>query len=184
MRLGVRRVCGGVRQSVTNEAIQPLEGGDEPLIFRCCSFKIGLPSTADCRPGLRNGVEMTQSALADAVGPCFSRSSLAEELGWTDDDIVSAAQDLTILELTASEGVSVFPAFQVRERRLPPGLGDVLAVLATGSPRPWTWALWLNNPTADPRIPGVSHRAIDRLFNGELARVLRDAARTAQAWKA
>lgn len=124
-----------------------------------------------------------RSELAEAVGPCFTRTSLARATGLTDPEITRAVTMLDVLELPTAEGIPIYPAFQVHEGSLTPGMRDVLRILRSGTPRPWTWALWLS---ATPNDFGHTHgvRMIDALHEGYKYEVLREAARVAAALSA
>lgn len=125
---------------------------------------------------------LTKSALAGAVGPCYSTESLRAVLNMTRQGLSKAALQRRVLRLPVQEkDTYIYPAFQVKDGAIIPGLREVLDVLAEGSPRPWTWALWLNNLTGPENRPT---RNIDRLADGDLEGVLRDAHRTAVAWAA
>lgn len=118
---------------------------------------------------------------AAIIGPCYRASSLARELEWSPEQVTEAATSLTLLELKTSDGGVLYPAFQVSEGQLVPGLGDVLRVLSTGTDSTWTWAQWLNTPTDDD-TGEETPSAIEQLRAGHLDDVLRDARHTAAAW--
>jgi len=129
---------------------------------------------------IAKSMPLVKSRLAEVVGPCYTSGSLQAAIGISREGVRKAAEQRRLLRLpTAEEGTFVYPAFQVREGKLITGLRDVLDALAEGSPRPWTWATWLNTPTGDNQ-----HRYIDQLAAGDVEGVVRDARRTAAAWAA
>ena len=84
-----------------------------------------------------------ENPWASIVGPCYTVDSFARELGWDTDAAAAAASDLRILEIRTSDGVVLYPAFQVVDGRVVSGLDEVLPVLHSGLADPWTWAQWL-----------------------------------------
>ena len=119
---------------------------------------------------------------ADIVGPCYTTASLARTLRWTTPESAEAAESLTLLKLTTSDGVELYPAFQIWDGRPASDLADVLRVLRSGVDDPWTWAQWLNTPLTDE--DGVEQPAnIERLREGQLADVLVEAEHDAAAWR-
>ncbi len=119
---------------------------------------------------------------ADIVGPCYTSASLARALGWTEPAVTEASESLALLKLTTSDGVELYPAFQVQGGELASGLGKVLRVLRTGVDDPWTWAQWLNTPLIDEG-GFVQPANIERLRQGQLADVLLEASHDAAAWR-
>jgi hypothetical protein len=80
---------------------------------------------------------------------------------------------------TADGGVIV-PAFQIDvDGLLLPGLRDVIAGLATSCDDEWTWATWLT--TRNSTRNGLARYEL--MAAGELDVVVRDACRTAWAWR-
>ncbi|WP_096359315.1 hypothetical protein [Microbacterium sp. TPU 3598] len=118
---------------------------------------------------------------ADIIGPCYTTASLARTLGWTEAKVAAAAACLDVLELTSTDGVTLYPAFQVRQGLPVQGLGEVLRVLSTGTAGRWTWAQWLNTRLPDGEGEGQPS-AVDKLRAGHLDDVLRDARHDAWAW--
>lgn len=118
---------------------------------------------------------------AEIVGPCYTLTSIARVLGWTDADVTAAATTLDVLELVTDEGTLLYPAFQVREGHVVEGLGAVLMVLSTGTQSRWTWAQWMNT-RLDDGDGGEEPSAIEQLRAGHLAEVLLDAQHDAWAW--
>ena len=118
---------------------------------------------------------------AEIIGPCYTATSLARTLGWTESEVSTAAASLTVLELLTDDGVLLYPAFQVCEGRLVPGLTQVLQVLNTGTKGRWTWAQWLN-ARVDDGHGEEEPSAIERLREGDLDGVLLEARHDAWAW--
>ncbi|WP_341974013.1 hypothetical protein [Microbacterium sp. LWO13-1.2] len=118
---------------------------------------------------------------AEIIGPCYTAASLARELGWSESDVAEATASLTVLEVKTSDGVLLYPAFQVWNGALVEGLDAVLHILSTGTESRWTWAQWLNVRVDDESGEEASS-AIEQLLTGQLDAVLRDARHTAWAW--
>ncbi|MCK8468266.1 hypothetical protein M0722_13785 [Microbacterium sp. KSW4-16] len=116
---------------------------------------------------------------AEIVGPCYTVTSMARTLGWSEADVLEAGDDLSLLMLRTEDGVDLFPSFQLQDGKVVEGLQDVLRVLQTGVNDPWTWAQWLNAalPESDPP------RNITLLYEGRLEEALRDARHDAWAWR-
>lgn len=115
---------------------------------------------------------------AQIVGPCYTVASMARALGWTEDEVMAAGNDLRLLMLHTDDNVDLFPSFQLRDGKIAEGLREVLRVLQTGVNDPWTWAQWLNVPLPDEEPP----RNITLLYEGRLEEALRDARHVAWAW--
>lgn len=127
--------------------------------------------------------DVERNPWARIIGPCFTPDSIARTLGWTREQVAEAAAALRLLELKASDGVTLYPKFQVRDGQVVEGLGAVLRVLSTGTQGPWTWAQWLNAPVDDETgEPAAS--AIEHLCAGQLDNVLLDARHAAATWRA
>lgn len=122
-----------------------------------------------------------ENPWAEIIGPCYTSASLARALGWTESEVGAAAASLTILELLTDDGVLLYPAFQVWEGHVVPGLTEVLRVLSTGTQGRWTWAQWLNT-RVDDDSGDEALSAIEQLREGQLDDVLRDARHAAWAW--
>lgn len=122
---------------------------------------------------------MTESnPWAAIIGPCYTPTSLARALGWSEAEVAAAAETLGVLELDTKEGALLYPAFQVREGKVVDGVAAVLRVLSTGTRSRWTWAQWLNTRLDD----GEGSSAIEQLRAGHLDEVLLDARHDAWAW--
>ncbi|APZ33060.1 hypothetical protein BOH66_01160 [Microbacterium aurum] len=124
------------------------------------------------------------NAWAEIVGPAYSTASFAKALHTTPNDVLSDADDLRILRVYAADGVPVYPAFQVSNGIVAPGLQQVLRTLQSGSADPWMWALWLNAEPTITKTGDARETHIDRLHAGHLNEVLLAANRTAAAWSA
>ncbi|MGV9192742.1 hypothetical protein ACQ143_00135 [Microbacterium sp. MC2] len=91
---------------------------------------------------------------------------------------IEAGDHLRLLMLLTSDGVLIFPTFQVVHGVVVKGLPRVLLVLETGTDSRWMWAQWLNaeRPDSDPR------RKIEYLYDGRLEEAIRDARHVVWAW--
>ena len=90
------------------------------------------------------------ASWSTVIGPVYTSAGLQRWLGITRQAISQHVAGNRILRLTTADGVSVFPAFQFNATgdRLP-HLKEILEILASGIPDPWTWATWLNTVGAD-----------------------------------
>lgn len=122
--------------------------------------------------------EEVSNPWAEIVGPCYTVTSMARTLGWTEDEVIEAGDHLRLLMLRTSDDVLLFPAFQLLEGKVVTGLTRVLVILEIGTADPWTWAQWLNTelPDADPP------RNIQYLYDGRLDEACRDARNVAWSW--
>lgn len=120
-----------------------------------------------------------KSPWAEIVGPCYTVTSMARTLGWTEAEVIDAGNDLRLLMVRTDDGVDLFPSLQLREGKIVDGLQEVLRVLETGTAGRWTWAQWLNAPLPDNDPP----RNITLLYEGRLEEALRGARRDAWAWR-
>ncbi len=118
---------------------------------------------------------------AEIIGPCYRSTSLARALGWTNDQVAEAAASLRVLELLTSDGVLLYPAFQVHDGRVIDGLAEVLQVLSSGTGGSWTWAQWLN-ARVDDESGEEAPSAIEQLRARQFIDVMRDARHVAWAW--
>lgn len=123
-----------------------------------------------------------RSPWAEIVGPCYTTASVARALGWTSPQVEEAVESLSLLELKTSDGVCLYPAFQIADGRIVDGVGDALRVLATGTKGRWTWAQWLNSPFDDETGEPASS-AIEQLLAAQFEDVLVDARHAAAAWR-
>lgn len=119
------------------------------------------------------------SSWAKIVGPCYTVTSMARVLGWTEAEVIEEGDDLRLLMLTTDDGVDLFPSFQLQGGKIVDGLQDVLRVLATGTAGKWTWAQWLNVALPDSDPP----RHITLLYEGRLEEALRNARHDAWSWR-
>lgn len=115
---------------------------------------------------------------APIIGPCYTVTSMARTLGWTEAEVMDAAASLRLLMLHTSDGVDLFPAFQLHHGKIVEGLTEVLRVLQTGTAGSWTWAQWLNTELPEEDPP----RNITLLYEGRLDEAIRDASQDAWAW--
>lgn len=124
---------------------------------------------------------LVKNPWADIVGPCYSSGGLQKELGVGRAALSKAVRERRALRLDTSDQRTLYPAFQVRNGALVPGLNKVLPILGAGVDDPWTWAQWLNTPLRGG--DGVNRRHIDRLVSGEIAGVVAAARRDASSWR-
>lgn len=95
----------------------------------------------------------------EIVGPCYTAAGIADVLGWTEGEVATAGEDLRLLVVRTSDGLDLYPAFQLQGRRVVDGLQDVLRVLRTGTAGRWTWAQFLN--VALPGVRGRLRRCLE-----------------------
>ncbi|MFB4349800.1 hypothetical protein [Microbacterium sp. CR_7] len=114
----------------------------------------------------------------EIVGPCYTVTSMARTLGWTETEVMEAGNDLRLLMLHTTDDVYLFPEFQLLDGKVVEGLTEVLNVLRTGVDDSWTWTQWLNVALPD-KYP---RRNITLLRQGRLEEALRDARHVAWAW--
>lgn len=119
-----------------------------------------------------------ENPWAEIVGPCYTVTSMARTLGWSEAEVIEAGNDLRLLMLTTDDGVDLFPSFQLQNGKVVDGLQDVLRVLETGTAGRWTWAQWLNVALPDEDPP----RNITLLYEGRLEEALRKARHDAWSW--
>lgn len=122
---------------------------------------------------------MTDSPWSEIGGPCYTVTSIARTLGWTEAEVFEAGNDLRLLMLQTDDGVALFPSFQLQDGKIVEGLQGILRVLETGTASRWTWAQWLNVALPEEDSP----RNITLLYEGRLEEALRDARRAAWAWR-
>lgn len=123
--------------------------------------------------------EAAPSLWAEIIGPCYTVTTMARTLGWTETEVVEAGESLRLLMLRTEDEVSLFPSFQLIDGKVVQGLTEVLRVLETGTADPWTWAQWLNTELPDEDPP----RNIQYLYDGRLDEAIRDAKHDAWAWR-
>ncbi|GAA2887300.1 hypothetical protein [Microbacterium esteraromaticum] len=96
--------------------------------------------------------------------------------------MIEAAESLVLLKLTTSDGVELYPAFQIQDGQPAKGLAEVLRVLNSGTHSSWAWAQWLNAPlTGDDGVEQPAN--MQRLREGQLADVLLEAKQDAAVWR-
>ncbi|MDH5134583.1 MULTISPECIES: antitoxin VbhA family protein [unclassified Microbacterium] len=121
-----------------------------------------------------DGPESTRAAVRDGWDYIEGRRSLDEII---ESDVLEAGDDLRLLAVRTSDGVILYPAFQLHQGNVVRGLPDVLLVLRSGTAGDWTWAQFLN-----VEIPGEPTN-VQKIQEGHLDEVLRDARQTAAAWR-
>lgn len=89
--------------------------------------------------------------LAEKLGPFYDTPGLIGWLGISRQAVDARVRKHTLLGLpTAANRSRVYPTWQFRDDGSAiPHLREVLDVLASGSPDPWTWALWLSSCSED-----------------------------------
>lgn len=112
---------------------------------------------------------LVKSPWADIVGPCFTSGRLQQELGVGRAAISKAVREGRAIRLDTTDRRTLYPAFQVRNRALVPGLSEVLPILRSRVDDAWAWAQWLNTPMLSDG--GRAERFIDRLAAGDVAGV-------------
>lgn len=115
-------------------------------------------------------------AWARIAGPCYTAAGIADILGCTEADVSRAGRELRLLEVWTSDGLALYPAFQVQSGHIVRGLAEVLQVLRTGTAGRWTWVQFLNVSVAGE----TTH--IQHLRAGRVDDVLRRAHQEAAAW--
>lgn len=123
--------------------------------------------------------ESKPNRWAEIAGPCYTVSSMARALGWTEAEVIEGGDHLRLLMLRTTDDVLLFPAFQLLNGKVVEGLSTVLMVLDTGISDPWTWAQWLNTELPD----GDPSRNIQLLYDGRLEEAIRNATHDAWAWQ-
>lgn len=126
---------------------------------------------------------LAQNPWSDIVGPCYTSGALQRELGISRAAVSRAVREHRLLRVTTSDGVNLYPAFQVHAGAVVSGLGRVLEALSAGTHSTWTWAQWLNARVVDESGKPLP-RNIDRLISGHVDDVVRDAQHDAAAWAA
>ncbi|MGW9159283.1 hypothetical protein [Microbacterium sp. NPDC055665] len=142
-----------------------------------------LGPTTDVARTMVGRLATAKNPWADIVGPCYTSGALQRELGVSRAAVSKAVKELRILRVTTSDGVNLYPAFQIHGNAIVPGLDRVLRVLAVGTNSTWTWGQWLNGAGNDDDGTPLS-RNIDRLIAGDIEGVVRDAEHDAAAWAA
>ena len=165
--------------AATDELLEAIRARLERLIRDGAKVSaLGSPDTVAADIVARLG--LVKNPWADIVGPCYSSGGLQKELGVGRAALSKAVRERRALRLDTSDQRTLYPAFQVRNGALVPGLSEVLPILGAGVDDPWTWAQWLNTPLRGG--DGVERRHIDRLAAGEVAGVVAAARRDAASW--
>lgn len=123
--------------------------------------------------------EAEPNPWADIIGPCYTVTSMALALGWTENEVIEAGDQLRLLMLHTDDDVLLLPSFQLLDGKVVEGLAEVLRILQTGISDSWTWAQWLNTELPDEDPP----RNIQYLYDGRLDEAFRDARHDAWAWR-
>lgn len=147
------------------------------------------------RGGIYAGIDLSRAAAQEVVaklpvanpwpkivGPCYTSGSLQRELGIGRAAVSKAVRERRLLRLDTEDGATLYPAFQIRGRRMVPHLDLVLRELSAGFDSPLMWAQWLNVPV--PRPNGQVGRRIDELAAGKVTELVLEAKHTAAVWAA
>ncbi len=133
--------------AATDELLEAIRARLERLIRDGAKVSaLGSPDTVAADIVARLG--LVKNPWADIVGPCYSSGGLQKELGVGRAALSKAVRERRALRLDTSDQRTLYPAFQVRNGALVPGLSEVLPILGEGVDDPWTWAQWLNTPSA------------------------------------
>ena len=117
------------------------------------------------------------SALDEKLGPFYTSSSLATWKSVSRQAIYGQHKKGSILGLTTSDGLTVFPAFQFDPHGDPlPGLAGVLSILDGAMDDPWARALWLSTP-----VPSLGGRSAAQLLRAGDIETVEAAARREMA---
>lgn len=125
----------------------------------------------------------TPNPWPEVMGPCYTEESIGRVLGWSSDQVADATAALDLLAFTTSDGVVLYPAWQIHHGAVIPGLGAVLRTLRTGFDNPGMWAGWLRSSLHDDGR-SVARTRLDALSDGDRTAVFRDAEHTAASWRA
>ncbi|KJL30498.1 hypothetical protein [Microbacterium oxydans] len=82
---------------------------------------------------------MTEDApnpWAEIVGPCYTVSSVARALGWSEEEVMEGGRTLRLLMLHTDDGVYLFPSFQLLDGKVVEGLREVLSFSRRGQTTP------------------------------------------------
>jgi len=118
------------------------------------------------------------------IGRCLTEDAVCERLRLEREKVREAAEDLRLLRLVTTEGMPVYPQFQFDGDAVIPGLPDVLRALRAGGDAPWAWSLWLTARDPHGPITRLADSYIDRLWDGEVHEVVREAHQAAARWAA
>lgn len=118
---------------------------------------------------LRSDIE--NQAWATQVGPCLSRTAVAELLG---KSAQAVAQDKRLLSFRNGDGRIIYPLVQFDGPRPVDGIDRVMAILSNAGDDDLTVLAWLTAP----KPPFDGRTAIDELRSGDAAAVVR----LAEAW--
>jgi len=132
------------------------------------------------------GLEQTAGhvgAWASLIGPCYTAHGIGAVTGLSVDEVIAATAQLDLLAVETSDGVMLYPTFQVVDGAVVSELGQVLRTLRTGFGNSWMWAQWLRS--TPPPIDGktICRSQIERLVCGDVDGVMLAATHTAWAWR-
>ncbi len=82
------------------------------------------------------------SPWSQFVGPVLTRQALISRLSLTPGEVDRSVEDGRLLELETSDGVLVYPEYQLQDGARLPGFSDVLQVFDRYAVTSWTLAAW------------------------------------------
>ncbi len=124
------------------------------------------------------GVLPRRSPWDELLGPFYTTHSLGKVLGVSRQAIGKRVGSGSLVRVRTQDGESLYPAFQVRDGVLVPGLGEVVQALRMGTDDEYSIAQWLATPVDGGLSP------IERLAAGDVDGMLTQARHTAMAWAA
>lgn len=83
------------------------------------------------------------SPWAEVIGPVFSRTGIANALGWTEEQLDAAEERRELLSLQTADGKHFYPTPQVKDQKIIAGLDWVVAELDRVMNR-YDQCAWLN----------------------------------------
>jgi hypothetical protein len=107
---------------------------------------------------------------AAQLGPAYSAGQVARLLGVTE---LSSTERRGLLCLEQRDGQQVYPAFQLDDGQVLPGIDTVVQTFAPVVASAWTTASWLTSHQAE--LGG--RRPVDALRRGDVSDVIRAAER-------
>lgn len=119
---------------------------------------------------------------AGHISESLSTSEICRELDLDPVGLDEAVRWLRVLRVVTGDGRHIFPAWQINRGAVVHDLRPVLETLRTGADDPWSWALWLHSAARKDQGADGHRRQIDDLAAGDVALVLRRAARVALDW--
>lgn len=81
------------------------------------------------------------------LGPVHDAATMTRYLRHSENELADLAERRQLLALETSDGIVIYPAFQVDQFQLLPGLAEVLGVFAGVPVDGWTLSSWLLAPS-------------------------------------